>query len=347
MNDINNESYNYVALDIDGVIEEMRSLSKALILFHVHPDADAAASAFALKQMLISMGKYAYCVCEDELPERLSFIMDGQDSVNVSSIPCDITFDKVFTVDSASPSQLGSLYTLYKDKIDVMIDHHKVGNIYANNYIDPCASSCGEVLYHIFKRIEDKDNIKMPKCVCELIYTAICSDTGCFRYYNVSDTTFDIASELYKRNVDMPSINHKLFGIKSLKQMQVEHAGFERMNFYLDGKIAVITFPYSLKEQYMAEDETLETLIDVARCVKGVEIAAVVKQLTDENRFKVSMRSSSDFDVSKLCALYGGGGHVHASGCTLVCDSILAAEITLVSAIENMLLDNNEISKNL
>jgi phosphoesterase RecJ-like protein len=149
-----------------------------------------------------------------------------------------------------------------------------------------------------------------------------------------------IAAELIGRGVPSADINHKLFGIKTLKQMQVEHAGFERMNFYCGGRMAVITFPYDLKKQYGADDEALETLIDVARCVKGVEIAAVVKQPTEENRFRVSMRSSSDFDVSEICALYGGGGHMRAAGCSVNADSILAAEITVVSAVEQRIDDN-------
>jgi phosphoesterase RecJ-like protein len=47
------------------------------------------------------------------------------------------------------------------------------------------------------------------------------------------------------------------------------------------------------------------------------------------------MRSSCDFDVSEICALYGGGGHVRAAGCTIVADSILSAEMAIVVAIEH------------
>ena len=130
---------------------------------------------------------------------------------------------------------------------------------------------------------------------------------------------------------------HKLFGIKSLKQMQVEHAGFERMNLHLDGKVAIITFPYDLKKQYGAENEDLETLIDVARSIKGVLVAAVIKQPEPENKYRVSMRSSCDFDVSEICKLYGGGGHVRAAGCTISADSILSAEMALVVTIEDRL----------
>ena len=324
--------------DID-VARRFLECSSCLILFHVHPDGDATGSAFALKVMLESMGKRAYCVCDGDIPERLKFISRGQDSVRIESIPDGFSPDLIVSVDTASPSQLGKLYEVYKDKIDIMIDHHRMGTVYANYYIDPDMSACGEVLYSVFEHIARITGAEIPYDVKYLVYTAISSDTGCFRYNNVKPSTFSLASLLLASGVPTADINHKLFGIKSLKQMQVEHAGFERMNFYADGRMAVITFPYDLKKQYGAEDENLETLIDVARCIKGVEVAAVVKQPTEDKRYRVSLRSSTDFDVSRVCSLYGGGGHERAAGCTLVCDSILAAEITIVSAIENAYAD--------
>lgn len=336
MNQMTREYNSYSAKE---VAEKLCNADTCLILFHVHPDGDAMGSAFALKKMLEEIGKNAYCICDGDIPERLKFIVSGQESVRRESIPEGFSPDIIVSVDTASPSQLGGLYEVYQDKIDIMIDHHKMGTTYADYYVDCEMSACGEVLYSVFENMASITNREIPFDVKYLAYTAISSDTGCFRYNNVKSSTFSLAAELLESGVPTADINHKLFGIKSLKQMQVEHAGFERMNFYSDGKIAVITFPYDLKKQYGAEDENLETLIDVARCIKGVEVAAVVKQPTEDKRYRVSLRSSTDFDVSRVCSLYGGGGHERAAGCTLICDSILAAEITIVSAIENSYAD--------
>ena len=319
---------------------EMLCLAKrVLILFHVHPDGDAVGSAFALRAFIEHIGGRAWCVCADELPERFGFINVGvQDSVLKEAIPEGFCPELTVSVDTASPSQLGALYEIYKDKIDLMIDHHGKGTYYADHCVDPGASACGEVLYEILmKAAEMRGEAELPSEVSRLIYTAISADTGCFRYSNVSPTTHLIAAKLISGGVNSADLNHRLFGIKTLKQMQVEHAGFERMNLHCGGRVAIITFPYDLKTQYGATDEALETLIDVARCVKGVEVAAVIKQPTAENRFRVSMRSSCDFDVSEICALYGGGGHVRAAGCTILADSILSAEMTIVVAVENRL----------
>ena len=330
----------FVSLSESEVAQRLFDAGSVLILFHINPDGDAIGSAFALKHTLLSLGKSAWCICAFEAPERLLFALsDSQESVLPSNIPEGMEFDLVVSVDTASPSQLGDLYEIYKDKIDIMIDHHGKGTPYADNYVLPGASSCGEVLCSVIDRLLSMAKAEMPKRVSELIYTAISSDTGCFRYSNVSPSTHILAARLIESGVDGADINHRLFGIKSLKQMQVEHAGFERMNFYSGGRIAIITFPYDLKAQYGATDENLETLVDVARCVKGVEVAAVIKQPTEENKFRVSMRSSCDFDVSEVCAHYGGGGHVRAAGCTLTSDSILAAEMTVVVAVEQRMQD--------
>ena len=328
-----NQTVEFKLLTAKDVSLALCDKNDILILFHHNPDGDATGSAFALKSFLDTIGKRAVCLCSDPIPERLRFISDGlQDDVN--ELPDGFVPELILSVDTASPAQLGTLYEKYQGKIDIMIDHHGKGTPYADNYIVPTASSCGEVIYEIITMIASQLDVDIPVSAKSLIYAAISSDTGCFRYSNVAPSTHIIAASLIESGVDAADINHKLFGMKSLKQMQVEHAGFERMNLHLGGKLAIITFPYDLKEQYGADNEHLETLVDVARCIRGVEVAAVIKQPEPESRFRVSMRSSCDLDVSEICALYGGGGHVRAAGCTIVSDSILSAEMTIVLAVE-------------
>ena len=332
----------YRAVTVEQVTDILCNGQRYLILFHVHPDGDSVGSAFALRSLICKTGRKAFCVCADEIPERLQFLAnDSQDSVLPENIPEGYVPDTIISVDTASPSQLGCLYDAYKEKIDLMIDHHGKGTYYADHYVSPGMSACGEVLYGLLERVAKRCGLmELPVKVKELLYAAISADTGCFRYNNTTPEAHKIAADIISQGIDTSDINHRLFGIKTLKQMQVEHAGFERMNFYANGRIAVITFPYSLKEQYGATDENLETLIDVARSVKGVEVAAVIKQFGQENKFRISMRSSSDFDVSEVCARYGGGGHSRAAGCTLSCDSILTAEMTIVSVVEMRFVEN-------
>lgn len=337
MSELGEKEKDFCALTRADVAERLLKSHRALILFHVHPDGDAAGSAFALRAFLEDMGKSARCVCADEMPERLLFLSEEQESVLPDTVPADFDADLIVTVDTASPSQMGALFEEFGDRVDLMIDHHGKGTPYADYCVEPDSSASGEVLYEILSLAAEKCGRELSLRVCERLYAAISSDTGCFKYSNTTSVTHGIVAKLLEAGVSHADINHRLFGIKTLKQMQVEHAGFERMNLHCDGRMAVITFPYDLKKQYGAEDEDLETLIDVARCIKGVQIAAVIKQPTAENRFRVSLRSSTDLDVSEIASQYGGGGHKKAAGCTVMADSILSAEMTVVMVVEQKL----------
>ena len=175
-----NDTTIYRALGLSECVDMLCEPNQILILFHVNPDGDAIGSAFAMRALLESVGKRAVCVCADEIPERLAFATEGaQNSVALENIPADFNPDMIISVDTASPAQLGALYDIYKDKIDLMIDHHGKGTPYADNYILPEASSCGEVLYGICLELARRYSLAaIPDEVNRLIYTAISSDTG-------------------------------------------------------------------------------------------------------------------------------------------------------------------------
>ena len=73
---------NHEHLSLSALAARIRGGVNTLILFHRHPDGDAVGSGFALKLLLEAMGCTVYCVCEDEVPERLRFLAEGlQDSI--------------------------------------------------------------------------------------------------------------------------------------------------------------------------------------------------------------------------------------------------------------------------
>ena len=130
--------------------ERIKEPKSTLIICHARPDGDAIGSAFALKVILRMIGIEAYCVCEDEVPKRLRFLTAPiQSGSLVDSIPEGFFPERVITVDTASPSQMGKLAPYFSDKVDLMIDHHRSGTVYADNYIDTNAAATGEIIYKL------------------------------------------------------------------------------------------------------------------------------------------------------------------------------------------------------
>ena len=172
---------NFKKLSLDELCDRLCRNRKTLIIYHVRSDADAIGSAFALRELLKLMDIPAICACGDEVPERLSFLTDGVQGSVLLEEGMELDHDRVISVDSASPAQLGSLYDRLHKYIDLMIDHHAMGTVYADNYIDADAAATGEIIFSVAKRLLEMGRIsEIPHRVINCTYAALCSDTGCF-----------------------------------------------------------------------------------------------------------------------------------------------------------------------
>lgn len=320
----------YQSLGLQAALERLLVPQPTCILFHVHPDADAVGSAFALAAFLESQGSPCYCLCADEVPARLSFLTKGlQESVLPASLPDGFERARFISVDTASPSQLGALYALYGDRVSLMIDHHETGTPYADHLIVPNAAACGEIVYDLIAA-----SGKEASSACSsLLYAAISGDTGGFRFSNVTKETHLRVATLVESGVDVAEISHKLFCVKSFPVLRAERLGFDKLHLYDKGKVGISAISFEDKQFNKLSDEHLSTIVDVIRSVEGVEIAVLIRQIEKERMFRVSMRANVDFDVAAVCAKFGGGGHRRAAGATLEAKDVEEAERLILDAI--------------
>ena len=94
-------------LTLDQLCQKLCENKKTLIIYHVRSDADAVGSAFALKELFRVMDIPSYCICSDEIPERLQFLADGVQGSVLLEEGLRVDYERVISVDSASPSHLG------------------------------------------------------------------------------------------------------------------------------------------------------------------------------------------------------------------------------------------------
>lgn len=321
-------------LSFDALCGKLTEPRDTLLLLHRNPDGDAVGSAFALRELLASLGCRAWCVCESEIPERLRFLSaPAQKSVLPAGVPSDFSDVRVISADVASPAQLGALRERFESRTDLMIDHHGTGTPFADGYTDPRAAATGEIVFDLIRRLERQDRTHMTPRMAELLYAAISSDTGCFRYSNVTPDTHRRAAELVATGIDCADINHRLFDSKPLGQLRAEAMGVERLRVSHDGRVALIAVSYAERIAAGLEDHDLETLVDVARSLTGVEVAISLRQPTEEGIFRASVRSSGSFNAADLCSKFGGGGHEKAAGCTVYAPDIESAAAMLTDTI--------------
>ncbi len=312
---------------------------KLALLVHARPDGDCIGSGYATAALLASVGCHARVVCADPLPARLRFIAESaglERDITVDKLPSDYLPGNVTAValDIAAPTQLGSLEGKYD--IALAFDHHARSTAFCDRYLSSEASATGEIVWRIARewmRMGFIDTV--PETVAPAVYAAISSDTGCFRYSNVTPATHRTAAQLISLIPSHSDIDRLLFETKTPGRLAAEKAALELLSFASNGKIAVCSITLDQIAEHDLASEDLDALIDIARSVAGVEIAFSIRQEAPDS-YRVSARSNSNADVSALCAYFGGGGHVKAAGCTINAANIVKAKEILIEKAERL-----------
>ncbi len=289
-----------------------------LIYCHASPDGDTLGSATALALSLRKLGKNASVFSVDGIPQKLSFLPTKD--VFLESEPEDLSEFVLVSVDVAGPRMLGNA----RNKSFVLsIDHHKVNTIECENLLvmsDRIA--CGEI---IFKLI-DELGVELDRDIAAALYTAICSDSGGFRYDATKPETHIMAARTLETGIDFSYINRCLFESKTKSQIALTKTAYNNLELLCGGKYALVAIRPEEMERCGASESDFECINSIPREISGVLASAVIRQKSDG--VKISMRSNADIDVAEISKAHGGGGHYHAAGFTLSSDFDSALEIT-------------------
>ena len=185
---------NYAILGAADCAMRLLEIKKPLILIHVKPDGDAVGSAAALCEIFRQLGESPAILSADKIPERLAFILEATNTKVAESTEGYTAI----SIDVASPSQLGELLGSAPNPV-LMIDHHAVGEQFADGYIDPEASSAAEALADIISELSAMNRINLTDKLAYALYAAVSSDTGCFAYSNASTKTHRLAAMLIEK----------------------------------------------------------------------------------------------------------------------------------------------------
>lgn len=300
-------------ISINRICKILMRHRRITIYMHENPDADTIGSCFALVYTLRALGKEAYPLSFDKIPSSLVFMTSGEREFTVSKLPEGFEPDCRVSVDIASPSQFGG----YRDAaptVDLAMDHHaKHDNFAKAQYVDPKSSACAEIVYRVVDKLLYGD---IPKRTASLLYAGIAADTGGFRYANTTPYTYKVAAKLIEHGADHAEICHSLFECKSKAAMAAEAFALSNVTYFCGGKITYTKITLADKAAHGFEDDDTYDVINTIRRVDGVSVAIFARE-REPGVYKISTRSACDVDMSKICAIFGGGGHPGAAGCVV------------------------------
>lgn len=296
--------------DIKELSKRIENANSVCLISHLNPDGDSLGSLLGFGLALRKKyGNKIYMAIPDNVPAKYSFLPGNEEIMNLDDIGKQELY---ILLDCSDIYRIGENRCIDANKI-INIDHHITNDKYGSiNIINPYASSTGEMVLSILESMKlDIDND-----IAINLYVAISTDTGSFKYDNTSSSTHIAVSKLLEQNINIGEINTKLYQNKPFEKVMLFIDAVGNIEFYLDNKVGMVTVPLDLIDKWGGTTEYVDGIVEFIRDIDCVEVACVLKE-TENNIFKLSFRSKTYVDVSKIATIYGGGGHAKASGCTI------------------------------
>lgn len=299
-----------------------------LVVCHQNPDGDALGSMTGLVRLLKSLGKRSGWYCADKPGRSFGYLFEGLEGPENGWEPAHIV-----TVDVADSRLLGDAWEKYQGKIELAIDHHGTHVPFAScRWVEPESAAAAEMVWELAGELGISPDAAAAGC----LYTGVATDTGCFRYRNVTPRTLRTAAGAIEAGADAGDINQRIFETCSRAQLEAQRIVLDGMEFFCGGRAAIIQLPQSIYAATGAVEGELDALSSLPRQVEGVLVGVTLKEKPN-GLIKASLRTNPPADASAICGLFGGGGHRGAAGCSFEGLSMPEAKEKLKSACQRYL----------
>src|SRR5271165_7628345 len=291
---------------LERVLQEIRSRHQFVVTSHARPDGDGIGSALACGQMLRIMGKEADVVMHDGVPRIYQNLPFADRVIHADTVPSN---DAVILLecDSIGRTQLEGLEECFL----INIDHHASGRNFAHiNWIDSTVMATAELVY----RLARLACVPMDRDIATCLYTALMTDTGSFMFEGTNEHTFTVARDLVLAGANPAQCARPIYFGHSTAKMRLLGAALS--NLHREGPLAWIWVTQEQMARYGAREEDCEGLVNYALSMADVQVAIFFRELPDR-RYRVSLRSKGEVNVSAVAEQFGGGGHRCASGCSV------------------------------
>ena len=336
--------------NIDKVETYFERAGKLVIVTHVSPDGDALGSSLGLYHFLSSQGKTVNVIVPNAFPDFLRWMPGAKDIIRYdkyaefadrligeADVICCLDFNALSRIDKMS-KVVGEA-----PGRKVMVDHHLDPEPFCNVTIShPEISSTSELVFRLICRMGCFDDISFEGAEC--IYTGMMTDTGGFTYNSNSREIYFIISELLSKGIDKDEIYRRVFNTYSEGRLRLMgYVLYEKMQVFAQFRSALIWLTKAEQGQFQYMKGDTEGFVNMPLQIKGICFSVFLREDTEKNMIKVSLRSVGKFPCNKVAAEYfNGGGHLNASGGEFYGTMDEAIELFKRALVkyENLLLQN-------
>ncbi|MDD5952649.1 MAG: DHH family phosphoesterase [Oscillospiraceae bacterium] len=299
---------------LNNIVALLTQQENVTVISHRSPDGDTLGSAVALGLALRQAGKDVDFLCHDQIPQKFHYLFaPAPEWLKRKEDPIAAAKGRfLIAVDVADPKLMGDSLQALSDQIDLCIDHHKMSVEFAKvTYREADSAATGEIIYTLLCQMGTTITPEIAGC----IYTAVSTDTGCFKYVNTTPRTLRIAADMVESGAPASDINRWMFDTITRGRLELQKLALETLEYPYDGRCVTMVISREMMKQAGASGEDVEGINGIPRQIDGALVGITIRE-KKSGGYKISMRSQPPVDSSAICAVFGGGGHVGAAGCT-------------------------------
>jgi bifunctional oligoribonuclease and PAP phosphatase NrnA len=298
---------------------------RALMLGHVHPDADVLGTLLGAGLALEKAGWTVVYGGPHPAPAVLDFLPGIERYTSMARV--EGRFDLALLTDCPNPGRTEGLIDQAHAATTtvVNIDHHPDNRNYGHvNWVDPSSAATGEMIYALLAAWP----AEITADIATNLFTSLHTDTGSFRYSNVTPTTFRIAAELTAAGAAPYVVSNALYERRPVDALTNLGRALSLVRVSEDGRVAWLALPHGTVPESFVESEEL---VNYPRSIASVRVACFLREVN--GAVKVSLRGKGDVDVQAICARFGGGGHRNAAGFTMAGATLERATPEVLTAV--------------
>ncbi|MBF0343980.1 MAG: bifunctional oligoribonuclease/PAP phosphatase NrnA [Nitrospirae bacterium] len=295
------------------LVSYIREADDYCIAVHVFPDGDAIGAALALFLGLTAMGKRAAVYSKDLIPQMFDNLPAVENFKPITALnEVDTTNATLIIVDCNSPERAGlpehAGLKAPSFKKTLVIDHHVTETNFGDiRWVIPDYPATGLMIYFLLKSLD----IPITTDIAINVYTSLAVDTGTFRFSNTTPEALFVASELIKAGVKPVAVADRLYNSWSEARFLLLKNMLSSLEIH--NRLAITVITQDMLKDTGANLEDTDNFVNFPIMINSVAVSALFKEV-DTDKWKVSLRSRGEVDVSGIAQRFGGGGHRNAAG---------------------------------
>ena len=308
--------------NIDHVEKWFERADKIVIVSHVSPDGDAIGSSLGLWHFLNSQDKNVHVIVPNAFPDFLKWMPGAKEVIQYNrykefadklimeaDVICCLDFNVLSRID-----EMEEVVRVSPGR-KMIVDHHLYPGDFARIVIShPQISSTSELVFRLICQLGNFSDI--TKEAAECIYTGMMTDTGGFTYNSNDREIYLIIGELLSKGIDKDEIYRNVFNTHSEGRLRLMgYVLYEKMQVFPQFNAALITLTREEQKKFQYKKGDTEGFVNMPLSMKGICFSVFLREDTEKDMIKVSLRSVGTFPCNEVAAeFFNGGGHLNASG---------------------------------